>query len=147
MMENVEGYFLVVMEVKGFEKLVLLVYKVTAVFNKVNAAKSRVTTVVRVSTIGWIKWLEDQDMQVSEQRRYGVSAPALQKKILPCSGLTPDMANAPIEYDVSDLLIGASFRFHPFQYFYPERKLTMEEMLYKFIDEERQEHKEMWRVH
>ncbi|GKF32506.1 hypothetical protein Tco_0102304, partial [Tanacetum coccineum] len=32
--------------------LVLLVYKVTAVFNKVNAAKSRVTTAVRVSTAG-----------------------------------------------------------------------------------------------
>ncbi|GJZ54542.1 hypothetical protein Tco_0609427, partial [Tanacetum coccineum] len=46
--------------------LVLLVYKVTAVFNRVNAAKSRVTTAVRVSTAGWIKWLEDQDMRVNE---------------------------------------------------------------------------------
>nr|GEX12577.1 retrotransposon Orf1 [Tanacetum cinerariifolium] len=46
--------------------LVLLVCKVTVVFNKVNAAKSRVTTVVRVSTTGWIKWLEDQDMRVNE---------------------------------------------------------------------------------
>nr|GEV78622.1 hypothetical protein [Tanacetum cinerariifolium] len=36
--------------------------KVTAVLNKVNAAKSRVTTAVKVSTAGWIKWLEDQDM-------------------------------------------------------------------------------------
>nr|GEW55852.1 putative reverse transcriptase domain-containing protein [Tanacetum cinerariifolium] len=44
-------------------QLVLLVYKVAAVFNKVNAAKSRVTTAVRVSTIGWIKWLKEQDMQ------------------------------------------------------------------------------------
>nr|GEW42361.1 retrovirus-related Pol polyprotein from transposon TNT 1-94 [Tanacetum cinerariifolium] len=43
-------------------ELVLLVYKVTVVFNKVNAAKSRVTTTVRVSTAGWIKWLKDQDM-------------------------------------------------------------------------------------
>nr|GEU66347.1 hypothetical protein [Tanacetum cinerariifolium] len=32
--------------------LVLLVYKVTDVFNKANAAKSRVTTAVRVSTAG-----------------------------------------------------------------------------------------------
>nr|GEU93630.1 ribonuclease H-like domain-containing protein [Tanacetum cinerariifolium] len=32
------------------------------VFNKVNAAKSRVTTAVRVSTAGWIKRLKDQDM-------------------------------------------------------------------------------------
>nr|GEZ95889.1 hypothetical protein [Tanacetum cinerariifolium] len=46
--------------------LVLLVYKVTDVFNKVNAAMSRVTTAVRFSTAGWIKWLEDQDMQVNE---------------------------------------------------------------------------------
>ncbi|GJR62561.1 hypothetical protein Tco_1504723 [Tanacetum coccineum] len=46
--------------------LVLLVYKVTVVFNKVNAAKLRVTTAVRVSTAGWIKWLEDQDMRVNE---------------------------------------------------------------------------------
>nr|GEX81765.1 hypothetical protein [Tanacetum cinerariifolium] len=45
-------------------QLVLLVYKVAAVFNKVNAAKSRVTTTVRVSTAGWIKWLEDQDMRI-----------------------------------------------------------------------------------
>nr|GEV54381.1 hypothetical protein [Tanacetum cinerariifolium] len=45
------------------EKLVLLVYKVTAVFNKVNAAKTRVTTAVRVSTAGWIKRLEEPDME------------------------------------------------------------------------------------
>nr|GEZ16305.1 hypothetical protein [Tanacetum cinerariifolium] len=43
-------------------KLVLLVYKVTNVFNKVNDAKSRVTTTVRVSTARWIKWLEDHDI-------------------------------------------------------------------------------------
>nr|GEY42160.1 hypothetical protein [Tanacetum cinerariifolium] len=44
-------------------QLVLLVYKVVAVFNKVNTTKSRVTTAVKVSTTGWIKWLEDQDMR------------------------------------------------------------------------------------
>nr|GEZ56476.1 hypothetical protein [Tanacetum cinerariifolium] len=47
-------------------QLVLLVYKVAAVFNKVNVAKSRLTTAVRVSTAGWIKWLEDQDMVKSK---------------------------------------------------------------------------------
>nr|GEY41666.1 hypothetical protein [Tanacetum cinerariifolium]GEY46304.1 hypothetical protein [Tanacetum cinerariifolium] len=47
-------------------QLVLLVYKVVVVFTKVNAAKSRVTTAVRVSTAGWIKRLEEQDMQVNE---------------------------------------------------------------------------------
>nr|GEV96411.1 hypothetical protein [Tanacetum cinerariifolium] len=47
-------------------QLVMLVYKVTVVFNKVNAVNSRVTTAVRVSTAGWIKWLEDQDMRVNE---------------------------------------------------------------------------------
>ncbi|GJS02951.1 hypothetical protein Tco_0319459 [Tanacetum coccineum] len=36
-------------------KLVLLVYKVTTVFHKVNAASSRVTTAERVITAGWIK--------------------------------------------------------------------------------------------
>nr|GEU90755.1 hypothetical protein [Tanacetum cinerariifolium] len=41
----------------AYVQLVLLVYKVVAVFNKVNAAKSRVTTA------GWIKQLEEQDMQ------------------------------------------------------------------------------------
>nr|GEW94410.1 hypothetical protein [Tanacetum cinerariifolium] len=40
--------------------------KVTVVFNKVNAAKSRVTTAVRVSTTGWIKWLEDQDKRFNK---------------------------------------------------------------------------------
>nr|GFA98224.1 hypothetical protein [Tanacetum cinerariifolium] len=49
-----------------YVQLVLLVYKVTDVFNKVNAAKSRVTTAIRVSTAGWIKLLEDQDMRVNE---------------------------------------------------------------------------------
>nr|GEV29514.1 prostamide/prostaglandin F synthase [Tanacetum cinerariifolium] len=49
----------------AYIQLVLLVYKVD-VFNKVNAAKSRVTTAVRVSTAGWLKWLEEQDMQVNE---------------------------------------------------------------------------------
>nr|GEU45981.1 putative ribonuclease H-like domain-containing protein [Tanacetum cinerariifolium] len=46
-------------------QLVLLVYKVAAIFNKVNAAKSRVTA-VRGSTARWIKWLEDQDMRVNQ---------------------------------------------------------------------------------
>nr|GEU48108.1 ribonuclease H-like domain-containing protein [Tanacetum cinerariifolium] len=46
--------------------LVLMVYKVTAVFNKVNADKLRVTIAVRVSIVGWIKWLEDQDIRVNE---------------------------------------------------------------------------------
>nr|GEX85534.1 hypothetical protein [Tanacetum cinerariifolium] len=36
-------------------QLVLLVYKVTTVFNKVNAASSRVTTADRVTTARWIK--------------------------------------------------------------------------------------------
>ncbi|GJY87881.1 reverse transcriptase domain-containing protein [Tanacetum coccineum] len=36
-----------------------------------------------------------------------------------------------------------SFGFHPFQFSYPPRKLTMEEMLYKFIDEGRREHEEI----
>ncbi|GJU31508.1 retrovirus-related pol polyprotein from transposon TNT 1-94 [Tanacetum coccineum] len=38
---------------------------------------------------------------------------------------------------------GTSFGFHPFQFSCPPRKLTMEEMLYKFIDEGRREHEEM----
>ncbi|GJX79746.1 hypothetical protein Tco_0327895 [Tanacetum coccineum] len=36
-----------------------------------------------------------------------------------------------------------SFGFQPFQFSYPPRKLIKEEMLYKFIDEERQEYEEM----
>ncbi|GJU55002.1 putative nucleotidyltransferase, ribonuclease H [Tanacetum coccineum] len=36
-----------------------------------------------------------------------------------------------------------SFGFHPFQFSFPPRKLTMEEMLYKFIDEGRRENEEM----
>ncbi|GJW96406.1 DNA-directed DNA polymerase [Tanacetum coccineum] len=38
---------------------------------------------------------------------------------------------------------GTSFGFHPFQFSYSQRKLTMEEMLYKFINEGRREHEEM----
>ncbi|GJU13480.1 retrovirus-related pol polyprotein from transposon TNT 1-94 [Tanacetum coccineum] len=41
------------------------------------------------------------------------------------------------------LELGTSFGFHPFQSSYHIRKLTMEEMLYKFIDEGRREHEEM----
>nr|GEU84875.1 hypothetical protein [Tanacetum cinerariifolium] len=55
-------------------KLVRLVYKVTAVFNKVNAAKSRVITAVRVSTAGSIKWLEDQDMRAKELEIYSLGS-------------------------------------------------------------------------
>nr|GEV54323.1 ribonuclease H-like domain-containing protein [Tanacetum cinerariifolium] len=50
----------------------------TVVFNKVNAAKSRVTTVVRVSTAGWIKWLEDQDIDKIE---VGTTATTLNAKL------------------------------------------------------------------
>ncbi|GKD16897.1 hypothetical protein Tco_1206055 [Tanacetum coccineum] len=41
------------------------------------------------------------------------------------------------------LIRRTSFGFHPFQFSYPPRKLTMEEMLDKFIDEGRWEHEEM----
>ncbi|GJX58922.1 hypothetical protein Tco_0290312, partial [Tanacetum coccineum] len=37
----------------------------------------------------------------------------------------------------------AASRLRPYHFTYPERKLTMEEMLYKFIDEGKCEHKEM----
>nr|GEZ29811.1 hypothetical protein [Tanacetum cinerariifolium] len=47
---------------------VLLVCKVAAIFNKVNTAKTKVTTAVRVSIAGWIKWLEDQDMQTKDKK-------------------------------------------------------------------------------
>ncbi|GJZ78810.1 reverse transcriptase domain-containing protein [Tanacetum coccineum] len=36
-----------------------------------------------------------------------------------------------------------AFGLHPYQFTYPERRLTMEEMLQKFIDEGKREHKEM----
>ncbi|GJZ73187.1 retrovirus-related pol polyprotein from transposon TNT 1-94 [Tanacetum coccineum] len=36
-----------------------------------------------------------------------------------------------------------AFGLHPYQFTYPERRLTMEEMLYKFINEGRREHEEM----
>nr|GEW72729.1 putative ribonuclease H-like domain-containing protein [Tanacetum cinerariifolium] len=48
----------------AYVQLVLRVNKVTTVFNKVNAAKSRVTTA------GWIKWLEEQDMRAKELKIY-----------------------------------------------------------------------------
>ncbi|GJR20470.1 reverse transcriptase domain-containing protein [Tanacetum coccineum] len=35
------------------------------------------------------------------------------------------------------------FGLHPYQFTYPERRLTMKEMLYKFIDEGNREHEEM----
>ncbi|GJU16615.1 retrovirus-related pol polyprotein from transposon TNT 1-94 [Tanacetum coccineum] len=38
---------------------------------------------------------------------------------------------------------GAVFRFPPYQFAYPEKKLTMEEMLAKFINEGKREHEEM----
>nr|GEV77810.1 hypothetical protein [Tanacetum cinerariifolium] len=37
-------------------------------------AKSRVTTAVRVSTAGWIKWLEDQDMRTKELKIYSLGS-------------------------------------------------------------------------
>nr|GEV93059.1 hypothetical protein [Tanacetum cinerariifolium] len=55
-------------------QLVLLVYKVDVVFNKVNDAKSRVTTAVRVSTARWIKWLKDQDMRAKELKIYSLGS-------------------------------------------------------------------------
>ncbi|GJY29488.1 hypothetical protein Tco_0405255 [Tanacetum coccineum] len=38
---------------------------------------------------------------------------------------------------------GTAFGLHPYQFTYPERRLTMEEMLYKYIDEGKREHEEM----
>nr|GEV29047.1 hypothetical protein [Tanacetum cinerariifolium] len=42
-----------------------------------------------------------------------------------------------------NLKTGAAFRLRPYHFTYPERKLTMKEMLYKFIVEEKKEHEEM----
>ncbi|GJR85546.1 hypothetical protein Tco_0209557 [Tanacetum coccineum] len=36
-----------------------------------------------------------------------------------------------------------TFGLHPYHFTYPERRLTMEEMVYKFIDEGKREHEEM----
>ncbi|GKA48135.1 reverse transcriptase domain-containing protein [Tanacetum coccineum] len=38
---------------------------------------------------------------------------------------------------------GTTSRLRPYHFTYPERELTMEEMLYKFIDEEKREHEKM----
>ncbi|GJW68964.1 hypothetical protein Tco_0123388 [Tanacetum coccineum] len=38
---------------------------------------------------------------------------------------------------------GAASGLRPYHFTYPERKLTMEKMLYKFIDEGKREHEEM----
>ncbi|GKB61235.1 hypothetical protein Tco_0917421 [Tanacetum coccineum] len=65
-MHNIVYYLLVEKMIVGIKRLlddlrvtaaqlVLFVYKVTTVFNKVNAASSRVTTAERVTTAGWIK--------------------------------------------------------------------------------------------
>ncbi|GJU05266.1 DNA-directed DNA polymerase [Tanacetum coccineum] len=40
-------------------------------------------------------------------------------------------------------ILGAASGLHPYHFTYPERKLTMEEMLYKFIEEGKCEHEEM----
>nr|GEV11199.1 hypothetical protein [Tanacetum cinerariifolium] len=45
-----------------------------------------------------------------------------------------------IDYDET---FGTAFRLHPYQFTYPERRLTMKEMLYKFIDKGKQKHEEM----
>ncbi|GJS91975.1 hypothetical protein Tco_0774611 [Tanacetum coccineum] len=39
--------------------------------------------------------------------------------------------------------LGIAFGFHPYQFAYPERRLTMDEMLAKFINEGKREHEEM----
>ncbi|GJR20468.1 hypothetical protein Tco_0968995 [Tanacetum coccineum] len=39
--------------------------------------------------------------------------------------------------------LGATSGLRPYHFTYPERRLTMEEMLYKFIDEGKREHEEM----
>ncbi|GJR41394.1 ribonuclease H-like domain-containing protein [Tanacetum coccineum] len=40
-------------------------------------------------------------------------------------------------------IIGTASRLRPYHFTYPERELTMEEMLYKFIDKGKREHEEM----
>ncbi|GKA67656.1 hypothetical protein Tco_0767573 [Tanacetum coccineum] len=44
---------------------------------------------------------------------------------------------------LEDIKRGAASGLRPYHFTYPERKLTMEEMLYKFIDEGKREHEEM----
>ncbi|GKF33452.1 hypothetical protein Tco_0106652, partial [Tanacetum coccineum] len=46
-------------------------------------------------------------------------------------------------YPVRSVIRRTLSRLHPYHFNYPERSLTMEEMLNKFIDEGKREHEEM----
>ncbi|GJR69529.1 reverse transcriptase domain-containing protein [Tanacetum coccineum] len=66
-------------------------------------------------------------------RRYGVSVPALTKDHRRLKTNTPYPEDS----------IRTESRLRPYHFNYPERSLTMEEMLNKFIDEGKREHEEM----
>ncbi|GJV12125.1 hypothetical protein Tco_1353666 [Tanacetum coccineum] len=48
-----------------------------------------------------------------------------------------------VSFPVQEGWTRTEFRLRPYHFIYPERSLTMEEMLYKFIDEGKCEHEEM----
>ncbi|GJZ30483.1 DNA-directed DNA polymerase [Tanacetum coccineum] len=73
------------------------------------------------------------------QGRYGVSVPALTKdhRGIKLNMPYPERLNTPY------LRNRTQSRLRPYHFNYPERSLTMEEMLNKFIDEGKREHEEM----
>ncbi|GJT74897.1 DNA-directed DNA polymerase [Tanacetum coccineum] len=83
---------------------------------------------------------------------FGVSQDAVLLRVFPFTltgsakrwvdRLTPGAVNT---WDLlkKPLSKGAASGLRPYHFTYPERKLTMEEMLYKFIDEGKREHEEM----
>ncbi|GJX91642.1 reverse transcriptase domain-containing protein [Tanacetum coccineum] len=60
-------------------------------------------------------------------------------------GLTSNFAGFVRNYHMPNMgsTIGTTFELRPYHFTYPERRLTMEEMLYKFIDEGKCEHEEI----
>ncbi|GJY91225.1 DNA-directed DNA polymerase [Tanacetum coccineum] len=66
--------------------------------------------------------------------RYDISVPALQKKPRRMKTYTPYPGTT---------IRRTAFGLHPYQFTYPKSRLTIEEMLYKFIDEGKREHEEI----
>ncbi|GJU98446.1 hypothetical protein Tco_1327717 [Tanacetum coccineum] len=59
-------------------------------------------------------------------------------------GFSTHLASVVKSWLVHDQTVhGAPSGLHPYHFTYPERKLTMEDMLYKFLDEGKREHEEM----
>ncbi|GJX77679.1 hypothetical protein Tco_0324490 [Tanacetum coccineum] len=91
----------------------------------------------------FIRHIERQLMNILEYYNYGAYAKLPNTTYPTFPNTAYRLISRLYKYKTLNLVLGTSSRLRPYHFTYPERELTMEEILHKFIDEGKRKHEEM----